>query len=150
MSNWISIDHRDINLTKSSENFKGIKVNIYVSPYDIPEALRGYYDTGIDKFIIEFYYISDESVKRNKQSDHITLEIGKNSNRIYKIIIDVKSIKANTIDLNLIPKKVESAIDQFVNSIEPRERKNENYKIAKDLLSKKKDEIYSELAQMPI
>lgn len=156
MSEWININFEDIELIerkrKKKEVKTGIQLNLYISPYDIPDAVRGYYDKKNRKFVIEFSYIGKEKIKDKKLNDDISLGVGINSNRIYKIYIDInylndsKNSKPKTVKLNFIIDKLNSAIDNFSKSIESKYSKLDNYNVVKGLLEKKIDKIYEHSA----
>lgn len=92
-SEWSDVPAKEINKPKE-RNQQGVKIQFMLSPSDIPAAYRAVDKDG--KYIIEFKYLSSpEPTRTTEQGDGVSLEIGKNSRRIYKIILTPKSLCAN-------------------------------------------------------
>jgi hypothetical protein len=88
---WISVSQHELNEVESKEQ-RGIKLQFMLSPADLPTAWRGYHlaDTTV---VVEFKYLSsNESKLIEHQGEGVSLEVGKNSKRIYRIILDVTKI----------------------------------------------------------
>ena len=85
---WITVSQHELNEVESKEQ-RGIKLQFMLSPADLPIAWRGYHlaDTTV---VVEFKYLSSkESTLIEPQGDGVSMEVGKNSKRIYRIILDV-------------------------------------------------------------
>lgn len=83
--NWKSIDQKEF-FTDLSRESRG---NIQVSPYSIPEAFRVLVAPDRDDVILEFKYISPDSTFENlRLIDGVLLEVGKETKRIYKFILE--------------------------------------------------------------
>jgi hypothetical protein len=93
---WIYLRPDEIDL-KESEAERGVQLQSSLSPYDIPEQLRGYYSEFLKRFVIEFRYMTDESLVERKLSDHVTIKEGKNSGRLYDILVDVEAPNVHRI-----------------------------------------------------
>lgn len=85
---WISVSQHELNEVESKEQ-RGIKLQFMLSPADLPTAWRGYH-LNPTTIAVEFKYLSGNEAKLiQDQGDGVSIEIGKNSKRIYKIILDV-------------------------------------------------------------
>jgi hypothetical protein len=105
INQWLPLDPKTLD-NLQEETKKGVHVEVSLSPYDIPEALRGYYSEDKKKFIIELKYISDETLVEKKVSDHMQLLEGKNSQRLYGFRID-----AQGLDLSAISSVIKNELD---------------------------------------
>ena len=136
MSEWVRLDAEKLN-TPQLQAIRGVNITVRMSPYDVPEAVRGYYDKVQRRFVIEFRYIDDEPLQKKQKGEHITLRIGRHSGRLYGIEVDIDAMKSQAVDLN-------QAIDSLASL--PRKRsRHENYEIAKKAITEKKDEIFASL-----
>lgn len=145
MGDWIRVDPREFDL-RSPQRLNNVEINLLVSPYDVPEGVRGAYDESIDRFVIEFRYIGDEPWRREVPDRHLALRVGRKSNRLYGIEIDVKRLRAESVVLRVqVPELVRSAIEQLVRRPDAR---RDNYNLAKDVIAKRKDELFSQLASI--
>ncbi|MDU9032399.1 hypothetical protein NHG95_04480 [Pseudomonas corrugata] len=91
---WISVSQHELNEVESKEQ-RGIKLQFMLSPADLPTAWRGYHlnDTTV---AVEFKYLSsNESKTIEQQGDGVSIEVGKNSKRIYRIILDIIKIPSS-------------------------------------------------------
>ena len=154
MNNWLLLDREQIRGEVDPES-KGLKINIFTSPYDIPEAVRGYVDSTQKKYIIEFKYINEEELKTVKEDECISLGIGKKSGRIYNVTIDIQSLNLSKGEYQFkTPQIIEKAIDKLEADIDSRQsRKKENYiiikkdkyEIAKKIIYKNNNKIFEGL-----
>jgi len=134
---WIKLDSKNLNKPTSTE-IKGVRVNVLLSPYDIPNSVRGYYDKDTSKFMIEFRYITEEPSKRQRHDDYLAFHIGKNSGRLYKIEIDVDSMKANAVELTL------KTISDAIQGMHPKNtQRKKNYEVARNVINSKKKDLLS-------
>jgi len=88
---WTDVDYSEVgNVTiEKNPSNHNIKLSLMVSPMDVPVAWRHLDDDG--KVTLEFKYLSaTESLVNRNIEDNITFVLGKNSKRIYKIVVDVK------------------------------------------------------------
>lgn len=135
---WIPLDPADI-APGRSETTAGasVRVTVFPSPYDVPGAVRGYFSVELDRFVIEFRYLFDDEIQRFKQSELITLRIGKRTKRVYGLEIDSQLVGAGNVRLELIAK----AIEQTSKQAQARDR-TVNYSIARDVLEKRKQDLF--------
>ncbi|MDR9750996.1 hypothetical protein RG836_06025 [Pseudomonas sp. SZMC_28357] len=91
LEEWISVSQHDLNEVESREQ-RGLKVQFMVAPSDLPSAWRVVHEKA-DSVEVEFKYLGGNEPKQLEHcSNNITLEVGKNSKRIYKITLDVRSV----------------------------------------------------------
>lgn len=142
MSEWVELDADDLNPPRT-ETFQGVQINVFLSPYDVPEGVRGYSEKS-GWFVIEFKYIAEEPLRRERPEPHLVLRVGKNSGRLYKIEVDVGALGAQAVALNVcVPELVSTAIDSLKRD---RHRRGENYDLAKKVISDRKEQVFKELA----
>jgi hypothetical protein len=144
MSDWITIDPDEIN-KEITKVIQGVSVKVSFSPYDVPRRFRGYKDPDSEFFIIEFEYLMDEETQHHMISPQcpVELEVGENSQRIYKIILDTKKLGSGEVQLNTEPaaREVVSAIEQFKRSLPDKLR--ERYKMPENIVFNKRNELFS-------
>lgn len=125
-SKWIQVDPGTVNLPKT-ERLDGVEVTVMMSPYDVPQALRGRYDEKQQRFVVEFRYIGEEKQRDEPYGEHIVLRLGENSGRLYGIVMDVDAMNASWVQVVLLALKERE---------EKRRRpvRHENYVLAGQLL----------------
>lgn len=117
---WLDVDTGSVSASDIEEN-EGINIRLNVSPYDLPEALRGLMDG--DFFCLQFRYLNDKEPKEKIQlDDHITLTTGSVTGRILEIRINVIHLDVDKVRLEVC-KQVMHALDEF--------RDNERFKTNK-------------------
>lgn len=85
-ADWSSVAAKELNKPET-KNQQGVKIQFMLSPADIPTAYRAYGLDGL--FFVEFKYLgSTEQTKTLEEQKGVSLEVGKNSRRIYKITVD--------------------------------------------------------------
>ncbi len=149
MSEWIRLDEEEIarldrQLSGQSEE-NGIEINVYMSPYNVPLAVRADYDKSKDRFVIHLKYISDEPVTRRPGEDRITLAVGKHSGRLYGIEIDTGDLDVKAVRLQL---HVQQEIDRTLQHLledPPEWLRPQSYSVAKQVISDKSDQLFSRL-----
>ncbi|WP_158664905.1 hypothetical protein [Pseudomonas sp. SWI44] len=104
ISEWITVSQEEIN-KPTSENKNGIKIHFMISPFDVPVATRAGVeesDKGPGTYFLEFKYISEEKNSRIINGDTgIQFEVGKNSRKIHKIMIDLSKFTDGISDSEL-------------------------------------------------
>lgn len=142
---WLPLDPAEWNKPQR-KSIHGVTVNMYLSPQDVPEAVQGFYDEAMSCFAIEFRYPTGEEHKSNVAYDpHVTLTVGKNSNRLYRIGIDVDRLQAKSVGLYMyvqaaMAKDVPHAIEQLA-SERKRALREGNYRLAEEVIVRHKDEL---------
>lgn len=129
ISEWITVSQEEIN-KPLSENKNGIKIHFMISPFDVPVATRAGVEpseNGPGIYFLEFKYISEEKNSQIINGDSgIQFEVGKNSRKIHKIMIDLHKFihLVNDAELNVAVsfqidsslKDLESSSSHLVNS----------------------------------
>lgn len=90
MTNWIDLRREDLQERLEDES-RRYGVNVYLSPYDIPEAVKCEYNHEDGIIVIGFRYIdSDEPTRvRTDVPNGGRAVVGKHSNRLYKLSLPV-------------------------------------------------------------
>jgi hypothetical protein len=98
MDGWIELDpewldrRRELNTTTD-----GVEVLVFVSPYDVPDAVRAHRDTPADYFVIEFRYIQEEPWSRHPCNRMVALRTGSHSGRLLGLEIDLRRARNNSV-----------------------------------------------------
>ncbi|MDX3740185.1 hypothetical protein [Pseudomonas sp.] len=104
ISEWITVSQEEIN-KPTSENKNGIKIHFMISPFDVPVATRAGVEGSDNEpgiYFLEFKYISDEKNSRLVNGGPgIQFEVGKNSRKIHKIMIDLSKFTNGISDSEL-------------------------------------------------
>jgi hypothetical protein len=139
---WITLANEHFPVEGTSLN--GIKVDVLVSPYDVPEAVRGYFCDERQCFIIEFKYISPEPTVERSQDENVKLSIGRHSGRLYAIHLDLRKFNANSVQLRLeVAKALRNVMTHLVQQpVSP--MRTSNYKMAKSVIEENKQELISQ------
>jgi len=148
MAKWTKVDWDRLN-TPREEEIQGVTVSVFFSPYDMPEKVRGYYSQDRKKFIIEFRYLGgQEPLKHESTEDNIVLGIGKTTERLHEIEIDVDSAGVSEVQLRLGPdeleKRVENAIRRY-DLARTQPPTNSNFSAVTEAIGQERDSIFEEL-----
>lgn len=146
MQDWIEVDIAD-HETARKAIIRGVEVELFVSPYDVPDGVRGRFDATGKKFEIDFKYIGSESTTRNVEYEHVVYKIGESSGRLYGLSIDVQTLGADGVGVSVelhdnsgqelaarIRDKVTGAIDYLIERHPIGNSREDNYKLAKDAI----------------
>jgi len=141
---WIPIENDEINQPKA-EDIRGVELHVFLSPYDVPQGIRGFYDDDKDRFIVELKYLTDEKLVEEQSEEspeqHVSLLVGKNSGRLYKILIDVRTLEADSVEL-IVYEMVNEAITQLKSGKPNREK---YFNAIDDVFSNKMPELLGDL-----
>jgi hypothetical protein len=146
MSDWVKLDTAQFS-HETQEKIRGVDITVVMSPYDVPEAVRGDYDESIERFVIEFRYIGDEPWSLEEHDGNIALRIGKNSGRLYGIEVNTNKLKAQAITLRV--QAIQSSIQKAIDTLGRRPKRfsrKKNYQVAKDIITQKGNQIFESLA----
>jgi hypothetical protein len=138
MTTWIPVDTMEMNPEKKLDE-RGVELHVQISPYDVPQALRGGFNEKTDRFEIEFRYIGDEPLRVQAADQHVSFYVGKKSGRLYKIQLNVKAMKAQKVTLKLAATAMLSQEIEKLNEHIPGRR--DNYGVVSDLIKSKSDDI---------
>jgi hypothetical protein len=145
MPEWIEVDPTTL-VTEKKSTIRGVEVELIVSPYDVPEAVRGHYDESKKRFVIEFKYIGDEGTKKHTHDKNLTYRVGESSGRLHALEIDVDALKADSVALNV--KLIEEVNEAFDHLLEKpiSALRADNYRLAKDAVVAKQRELLEAFA----
>lgn len=95
MSDWIKLDPRTAaeSFEPQRRSLDGIQIELAVSPYDVPDAVRGYINKDENNFVIEFRYLDDEAWKVTQLDSSIALRLGTHTERLYGLEIDLARLR---------------------------------------------------------
>jgi len=137
MQDWIPLDPVTLN-PGEKEVVHGVEINVGLSPYDVPDGVRGYYDDDIKRFVIEFRYLDDEEDREPSwQNENITLVVGEHTGCLYQIHVNVDDLSANAVKLKLW---VADAIRDLTQDKEFSARRG-HYDVANDVVSENADAL---------
>jgi hypothetical protein len=132
---WIEVDQKDLDLaTAKQESEGGVYIRLFVSPHDVPDAFRGYWDEDKQRFIIEFRYLDAEPWRLEPGEGAVRLRLGKHSRRISGIEVDTERLEADAV-LVQVSSMAQSAHDSLASRPSRPPSPNENYRLAKDLVA---------------
>jgi len=142
MTDWIEVDPSAVSKDERTE-IRGVEIRVGLSPYDIPEGVRGYYDKASGRLVIEFKYLDGDEPKEDvvDQNEEVSLLVGKHSNCLYEIRVNVDKIKAETVHVKLALPKIDRVLNQLASRGGSRRR---YYEVAKAVLSEKADDLVAE------
>ena len=135
MPEWRKVDtHLIADTLTETHDEKGVQIRLALSPYDVPEAFRGFYDHDRNRFVIEFKYIQEEPFTVEHADNHLGMRIGKNSKRLYGFEIDVDGLRATKVGIQVTPaESVEKALGELTDHAPPL-AKIGNYVVLKSLV----------------
>jgi hypothetical protein len=148
MAKWLQVN-LDTTAAERRGWIRGVNVELLVSPYDIPEAVRGWFDETRKLFVIDFKYMADEPRETKRHDRYTTLVVGKNSCRLYGMELDVKALQAERIELKIelkiaVVNEVNEALEGLVRQpLAP--SRLDNYILAKNAVSITQTELFSPL-----
>jgi hypothetical protein len=137
-ASWIEVSQKEVNKPQSSK-VQGVTVQLMLSPLDVPNATRARVDDETSDFIVEFKYLSgSEPMITLPQGDGVSFVLGKNSRKIYQIVLDhdhFKSQKCDQIDLTIGLQLAETEVEQFENVTQKKKLRAGNITAIKNLLT---------------
>lgn len=90
VTDWIETKFKNSEIRREMV-IRGSKVNVLISPYDIPVALRFAIDAERKRVTIDLRYInSDELTTKVELDNRVSCDVGKSSSRIYSIQFESK------------------------------------------------------------
>lgn len=101
---WIELEERDFADTAAphQEEVRGIVLEVRVSPFSLPEAVKGTYDPESRLFEIRFRYLDgEEDAQLCQTHGHVRVFEGRNSGRIMRIEVDVDALGVEAVQLAL-------------------------------------------------
>ena len=144
MAATIELDREKLNESRL-EKIRGVDVEVRASPYDVPRKIRVLISMDLFHKAIEikFDYVTEtESLDVVESSPELALSLGKKSQRIYEIALELQSTVVS--DPHFMDRSVEAirhAIDGLGNDI----RRHTNYAMIKRLVSDFRTQIFGPL-----
>ncbi len=136
-SKWIEINWNN-SQTQRNETIHGVNVKMFVSPYDIPKAVRGFIDENY--FVIEFKYLNDEATTEKEHNASVVYKFGKFSHRLYAIKFDVSLFEKESGNLNITKfDRIANALTNLIN--EKNTNQKDNYVMARDAFRANQSEL---------
>lgn len=132
---WIKLDSKKYD-KETSDSQNGVEFHLHMSPYDLPDAVRGAYSPELHRFVIEFKYISAEPTQSQIVDRHVTIHVGERSRRLYRIEVDVDSLQAEQVALRLV-----SAVDRLSKGGLRKNLPEDNYDVVKDVIRDKSAQL---------
>ncbi len=114
MDTWINVAPQSASIPQL-ETVRGIKVQVFASPHDVPIAIKGAFDQGYDRFVIVLRYVDQDNsglVPEWSEDRVIRIFKGSSSGRVEKIEVDVKKEQASAVALNILVKSPAYLIEQ--------------------------------------
>ena len=145
---WHDLGHTKTALPDSKKIGK-TTIQVFVSPYDVPEAMRGCYNRKSHIFLIEFRYVGGEESLEERVEAGITLKLGRHSGRVHGIEVDTTKIDGDSIDISFHLRKVISRVEIAIESLEAPRRSwlfraekpyaPENYRMTRQIIEENAD-----------
>ena len=119
METWINVAPPSANVPQS-ETVRGIQVQVFASPHDVPVAVRGTFDHGCDRFVISLRYVDQDNsglVPETSSDEIVCVLKGVSSGRVERIEVDVKKERASEVALNILVKSPAHLIEYVENRL---------------------------------
>jgi hypothetical protein len=151
MAKWVQVDWEKLNQPRQ-QTINGVAVTVYLSPYDMPEAVKGEYNDAKDRFVVRFQYLGGkEPIEYRSEDEHVQLGIGRKTSRLHEILVDVNALQANSVMLKMQPSElvaneVKEAIERFARSPVAVAPQQGNYEAVSEVLQQRREQVYSPLA----
>ena len=103
-------------------------VSLQISPYDLPEAFRGYYRPETGTFRIEFKYPDNEPSEQRRLDNNVTIDLGQFSRKLLTIDVAVDRFRGAPLfgQLHILLDKADAAIERLRHEV-PRPNAKLNY-----------------------
>jgi|ERR1041385_2162210 hypothetical protein len=148
MTDWIILNREELR-ESSDPKSKSLTINIYASPYDIPEGVKSFMDDTKTYINIQFKYLNEEKTEPVTEDRLVSLEIGKQSRRLHKIIIDTREIVGGSCSIDIVSKIALAAIERMMNirksPITTNAISKDNYTIAKKIIETNENLLFANL-----
>jgi hypothetical protein len=151
MNGWITVDVNDIN-KEVAKTLNGVEVKMTFSPYDVPRRFRGYHEPNTNFFVVEFEYLTPENTRPETPCENapVELAIGVNSQRIYKIKLDMSrvaklSVKTEGEPAEGIAREIVGVIHHFQESVP--QKLQERYKMPEKIVFNNRDALFSNIPE---
>ena len=144
MNAWIKTNTLDLVTRRGKKNMP-TKVDIMLSPYDVPNAVRTCHEN--NTIVVEFRYINIIESRSNYQGDDdgVSFEIGDKTQRIYKIFLDPQKMNSCEINFSLAHNNIDSAIEKFISHQESMDMNTTKYTATRSVLVDHADSLQASI-----
>ncbi|QFS88427.1 MULTISPECIES: hypothetical protein [unclassified Marinobacter] len=119
----------------------------FISPYDLPEAVRAYESRDGNHIVFEFRYIPiKESILKKELNEDVNFEIGKASKRIYKITARKEALEKGQSKNEGSVEKMENALESLIKRQKTKELNVDAYSANKKIIHQFKGPLTEELS----
>lgn len=147
MSEWLKLDRRTLN-KPSRKSIRGADVTVFLSPYDVPEAVRGDVDEATGRFVIQLKYLGNpatpnEPLDTESEEGPLVLKVGRHSHRLYRVELDLAALGVDQVQVRFFQE-----LDEAINRLSSRRRRPQNrghYDVAQQALSERGSDLLREL-----
>ena len=131
-----------------------VEVEVFISPFEIPRAVRGFYDEHRKRFVVDFKYITQEPTDyKDFGPSEVTTKVGRKTGRILGFEIDVGALGASSVSLRMrvaeeVHKAIAAAREREAPSqsaLDPWSRIQLNSRVASRVLEDSQDKVFSRL-----
>jgi hypothetical protein len=143
LSDWVAIEPNSVDPLKQ-EKLGRVTIAYRMSPFDVPRAMRAEYDAVTENYILEFKYLAAEPLNVKHQGP-VTLELGKNSGRLYKMGVHQPSQGANLINEEALATALEAGF-RTLQSDTQTDLPHVSYEAAREAFRRNKDSVLAPLA----
>lgn len=150
MNTWLKLDERSLNEPQVKSK-SGVRLEISLSPFDIPEAVRGFKEAGSGWFCVQFRYPDSEDGVTRTVSDTMTVEEGKESGRIQILRVNVEKLAVEKVELALkvkVNRELNEGLSRFFKARTSGFAARQ-HGLAKRILNEKGRDLLSSLATSP-
>jgi hypothetical protein len=121
------------------------KVNgiaVHLSTYDVPRGARAGFDQKSGILNLAFDYIDEEPARQHALTDHIAVNVGKNSGKILGLQVSVAKYKIGEVHVNF-EKALEEVDRALVEEIRHLKRANQsaNYELVRSVLNESRSVV---------
>lgn len=136
MKTWINVDP-SMAFESQKELIAGREVNVFISPYNVPRAIRAEKSSDGKRLIFYFRYLDGEedAASEGKRTDDglAVIRYGKTSGRVTEVELDLTAAKARSARLRDAVEGAEKALDTCEH-LEASLSRRLNYKAASEAL----------------
>lgn len=146
IGHWVKVQSSNYDEPHEIGLEMGIDVDLFLSPYQIPQKVRGSYDPSSGRLLIEFRYMVDEAYHVERIADHVWARLGDHSGRVVGFEVDVDQLRASSVTLS-VPEPANDAYDALVRTWQSWTAQSvaganvENYHVTAKVLADKHDEV---------
>lgn len=135
MAEWIKLDQVALD-QPSTESMHGADIEVHLSPYDIPEAARGYLSNDRRTFVLEFRYITTQEPLVTENPMHaVTVHVGRHSQRLYRLEIDLAKLDRRSDQLTVNIKREATEAIRTLKQTPQRQWRIGSYRAAEDAIA---------------